>query len=347
MLLTDTVGIDPRRGPLEEIVKACMRARDLVRQLLAFSRKQTLEIKPTDLNSLLRNFEKLLLRTIREDITMKLVLADPLSLIKGDIGQLEQVVMNLAVNAQDAMPEGGELIIQTAQVELDESYAAEHEGVTPGSYVMLAVSDTGCGLDARTREHLFEPFFTTKGKDKGTGLGLATVYGIIKQHGGNIWVYSEPGQGATFKIYLPVSAASDHTAGRAAKATSAPDMRGSETIMLVEDNEQVRNLTLTFLNRQGYTVLVAGSGQEALRILNQHHGPVHLVLTDVVMPEMNGKQLFAQVSGRYPDARVLYMSGYTEDMIAHCGVMDAGIHFLQKPFSFTVLATKIREILGR
>jgi two-component system cell cycle sensor histidine kinase/response regulator CckA len=343
MLLTDTVGDDPRSEWLEQMVRAGKRAQSLVRQLLAFSRKQTLEFKHIDLNSLLRNFEKLLRRTIREDVAIHMVLARSLPPIRGDVGQLEQVVMNLAVNAQDAMPDGGALTIETGGVELDESYTAEHEGVTPGRYVMLVVSDTGCGMDVETYGHLFEPFFTTKGKDKGTGLGLATVYGIVKQHGGNVWAYSEPGLGATFKVYLPVATESPVVEESDLRTPSG--LGGSETIMLVEDDEQVRNLVLAILKRQGYTVLVAESGKEALELLEGHDGSVQLLLTDVVLPEMNGKQLFERVSGAYPDVKVLYMSGYPENVIAHRGVMEPGIHFIQKPFTVRALAAKVREVL--
>ena len=345
MLLEDTAEDDLQREPVEEIVNAGMRARDLVRQLLAFSRKQTLEFKHIDLSALLRNFEKLLRRTIREDVAIHMVLAQPLPLINGDVGQLEQVVINLAVNAQDAMPDGGDLTIETAEVELDESYAAQHKGVPPGMYAMLVVSDTGYGMDAETRKHLFEPFFTTKEKDKGTGLGLATVYGIVKQHGGNVWSYSEPGLGSTFKVYLPVSTESTVSEQYVPKAPSA--VRGSETVLLAEDNEQVRELALAILKRQGYTVLPAASGKEALAILDRLDGPVDLLLTDVVMPEMNGKQLFDRVSATCPDIKVLYMSGYTDNVIAHHGMIDASIHYIQKPFSVKALAAKVREVLDQ
>ncbi len=345
MLLEDAVGVDPRREPLEEIVEASMRARDLVRQLLAFSRKQALEFKHIEVNTLLKNFEKLLRRTIREDIAIHLNLAEPLPSIKGDVGQLEQVVMNLTVNAQDAMPDGGTLTIETALAELDESYAAERQGVVPGSYVMLVVSDSGCGLDADVREHLFEPFFTTKEKDKGTGLGLATVYGIVKQHGGNIWAYGEPGMGASFKVYLPIT--TEPADGKEEILRTPSDLFGSETILLVEDSGQLRKLARTILKQRGYTVLVAAGGKEALALLEHHEGPVHMLLTDVVMPDMNGKQLFEQISARYPDIKTLYMSGYTDDVIVHHGVLEEGVHFIQKPFPVNALAIKVRELLDQ
>ncbi|MCF8037943.1 MAG: PAS domain S-box protein [Desulfohalobiaceae bacterium] len=342
MLLEDANDKDAE--PLEEMVNAGRRARDLVRQLLAFSRKQSLEVKHLDLNELVSGFEKLLRRTMREDIAIHMVLEPDLPVIDGDAGQLEQVIMNLAVNAQDAMPEGGMLTLETAQVELDRTYAAEHKGVTPGSHAMLAVTDTGVGMDAETRERLFEPFFTTKPKDKGTGLGLASVYGIVKQHGGNIWTYSEPGRGSTFKIYLPVSAENVAVLEKPLPQSS-PDVPGTETILLAEDEDQVRNLARIILERHGYTVLDAGSGKEALDVLDRYQGPLQLLLTDVVMPDVNGRQLFEQVLARSPDIRALYMSGYTENVIAHHGVLDPDVHFIQKPFTVNDLLAKVRETL--
>ncbi len=343
ILLKDSAGDEERREQLEEIVKAGGRARDLVRQLLAFSRKQTLEFKNIGLNILLKDFEKLLRSTIREDITFRLIPAKSLPLIQGDVGQMEQVVMNLAVNAQDAMPDGGELTIETILVELDESYAAEHVSVTPGPYVMLSISDTGYGMDAEIREHIFEPFFTTKDKDRGTGLGLSTVYGIVKQHGGNIWVYSEPGKGTTFKVYLPVSG--DTHIERRAEGKTYTASHGSETILLAEDDEIVRKLALTILEQNGYTVITAKNGVDALLVLKAHDGPMHLLLTDVVMPEMNGRELFNRVTDEYPNLKVLYMSGYTDSVIAHRGVLDKGVAFIQKPFTVNDLASKVREVL--
>ena len=330
MLLLNVDENDADEEPLREIVNASKRARDLVRQLLAFSRKQALQYKNFDINRLLRDFEKLLRRTIREDVAIHMNLAESLPFIKGDVGQLEQVVMNLVVNAQDAMPDGGQLTVETARVKLDESYSAKHKGVAPGPYVMLIISDTGSGMDSDTREHLFEPFFTTKEKGKGTGLGLATVYGIVKQHGGNIWVYSEPGLGTVFKIYLPVSTDSPNSHESTSKTPSKSNLNGSETILLVEDDHQVRKLALTVLKQQGYTVLAAENGKEGLAMLTRHNEPVHLLLTDVIMPEMNGKRLFERISHTYPDVRVLYMSGYTDNVIAHHGVIDPGVHFIQK-----------------
>ena len=345
ILLEDFRGNDSIREPAKEIVGASIRARDLVRQLLAFSRKQLLEFRPIDLSGLIRKLEKLLVRTIREDISMNFILDDNLPFIKADPGHLEQVVINLAVNAQDAMPEGGELSIETALVELDHAYSLQHEGFVPGLYVMLRVSDTGQGIDADTREHLFEPFFTTKERDKGTGLGLSTVYGIVKQHGGNIWVYSEPGMGTTFKVYLPAS--NQVPAPEEDVAEELSMKRGGETILLVEDNTQVRKLASTILRRKGYTVLEASEGKDALELLENHASAVHLLLTDVVMPGMNGKELFKRMSYLCPDLRVLYMSGYTDSVIAHHGVKGQGVNFIEKPFSIRRLETEVRKVLDQ
>ncbi|MDM8521864.1 PAS domain S-box protein [Desulfococcaceae bacterium HSG8] len=342
MLADDFNPGDARLESVKEIVNAGFRARDLVRQLLAFSRKQTLEYRTLDMNKIIEGFENLLRSTIREDIGIEIIPSPDIRPVRADIGQIEQVIMNLAVNAQDAMPEGGRLIMETAMAELDEEYAASRPGVQPGSYVMLAVSDTGSGMDEETRGQIFEPFFSTKG-ERGTGLGLATVYGIVKQHGGNIWVYSEPGKGTTFKVYLPVS--EDVHVETEPLEKPARNQRGSETILLVEDSEQVRDLTHTILERQGYTILMAGNGAEALAVLASHGGHVHLLLTDVVMPGMNGKELFAKAAEKYPGLKVLYMSGYTGNVIAQCGVLDEGIAFIQKPFSVKAMAAKVREVL--
>jgi len=342
ILLTDLGSDDKRREAVDEILKAGFRARDLVRRLLAFGRKQLLEYKPVDMNQAVSGFEQLLRRTIREDIQIKVIRSPDLPSVLADIGQMEQVIMNLAVNAADAMPEGGHLIIETAPATLNQEYAAKHEGVAPGEYVLLSVSDTGCGMDVELREHVFEPFFSTKG-DQGTGLGLATVYGIVKQHGGNIWVYSEPGKGTTFKIYLPVSR--DASVKTQIANKTASDMRGSETILLVEDNEHVRNLTHTILQRKGYTVLAAENGPEALTILASCGVPVHMLVTDMVMPHMNGRELYQKAAREHPDLKVLYMSGYAGGIIAHRRVLEEGAAFIQKPFTVPALAGKIREVL--
>jgi len=343
MLLENADEDDARREPLEEIVAASIRARDLVSQLLAFSRRQTLKFVPVDLNTLLKQFSKLLRHAIGENIIIRLLLAESLPLIRGDTGQLEQIIMNLAVNARDAMPDGGELIIKTARVELDETFTSVHKYVIPGTHVMLAISDTGSGMDSATREHVFEPFFTTKDKGKGTGLGLSTVYGIVKQHNGYIWVYSEPGQGTTFKIYIPVSA--DFSEQITDPKKTSGNLRGTETILLVEDNEQVRNLAVSILTREGYHILAADSGKEALKLLDINKERVHLLLTDVVMAGMNGKQLFDQISRLHPKVRALYMSGFTDNVIIHNGVVNEGVNFIQKPFTVKALTSKVRETL--
>ena len=345
MLWENTVADDPGRDPLAEIVNAGGRARDLVHQLLAFSRRQTLQFKSIDLNDLLSNFVKLLRHTIREDITINLDLGGPLPYIKGDAGQLEQVIMNLTLNAQDAMPDGGMLTIKTAEATLDEEFVTELGGIGIGVYVMLAVIDTGCGMDEETLEHLFEPFFTTKEKDRGTGLGLATVYGIVKQHDGSVRVMSEPGKGSTFEVYLPVSEEFVGKEEQAAGSRPQSELIGSETILLVEDNEQVRDLTLEVLKQAGYEVFVAESGKAAIELLDGYEGPVHLILTDVVMPGMNGRQLFKNISVTRPDVKVLYMSGYSDEVIAHHGVVETGVYFIQKPFSVKALVGRVRDAL--
>lgn len=343
MLLEDCPPDAEMRMPLEAIAHASTRARDLVQQLLAFSRKQVLEFVSIDLNELLARFERLLRSTIREDITIEFLLEDGVPLIRGDVGQIEQVVMNLAVNGRDAMPGGGTLTVQTGVAELDDAYVTTHPDAQPGRYVTLTVTDTGAGMDAETREHIFEPFFTTKATPLGTGLGLATVYGIVKQHGGTIYVYSEPGCGATFRVYLPVS---DQEPPPVAAPVAAPArVHGSETILLVEDDEQVRELARAVLTRQGYQIITAASGNDAIALLDGHEGAVDLLLTDVVMPEMSGKDLFDCLAATNPDLRVLYMSGYTDDVIAHRGVIDEGVNFIQKPFAVQALAAKVRHVL--
>lgn len=343
MLLDDLGENDLHRESAQSIMQAGTRARDIVRQLLAFSRKQTMEIKPVNLNDMLVRFQKLLRRTIREDIQIKITAEPSLPLIRGDIGQLEQIVMNLAVNAQDAMPDGGLLAMETAVVALDDEDLADRRDLQTGIYVMLAISDTGHGMDEEIRKHIFEPFFSTKG-EYGTGLGLATVYGIIKQHGGGILLYSEPGKGTTFKIYLPVS--EDSVVEKTAPEP-VETLRGFETVLLVEDNEQVRNMTANILNRRGYHVLQAENGKEALELLKTHAPTIHLLLTDVVMPEMNGKDLYIKAAEIQPDMRVLFMSGYTDDVIAHRGILEEGVDLIQKPFSVSGLTTKIREVLDQ
>ncbi len=346
LLLEGMNAVDTSRKPLEEIANAGTRARALVGQLLAFSRKQALQFQLIDMNQLLKDFENLLRRALREDIAIDWHPAGSLPKVQGDPGQLEQVVMNLAVNAQDAMPDGGRLIIETSRVELDENYAGRKRGVLPGAYVMLAISDTGTGMDADTMEHLFEPFFTTKGKEKGTGLGLATSYGIVKQHGGNIWAYSEPGMGTTFRVYLPIAGETGN-ASPVLYPLPQKSRRGSETILIVEDDPQVKTLTATMLQKMGYRVLTAENGQEALAVLQAHESRVHLLLTDVIMPNMNGRKVFEQAACIFPEIKVLYMSGYTDDVIAHHGVINPDVDFIQKPFTAKALAAKVREVLDQ
>lgn len=343
MLLEDAPANDPRTESIEEIVSAGKRAQSLIRQLLAFSRKQPLQFQSLDINELLKGFKKLLRRTLRENIEIQIHFGEAIPQVVGDVGQIEQVIMNLVVNAQDAMPDGGILTIETAKLDLDENYAKQKNGVTAGPYVMLAISDNGIGMDEDTFNHLFEPFFTTKEQGKGTGLGMSTAYGIIKQHGGNIWAYSEPGQGTTIKIYLPVSTKPSDVIPRADHRK--PVSKGMETVLLAEDDQQVRNLTTAILERYGYKVLVAGSGQETLSILTNHEGPIHLLITDVIMPDMNGKELYNKILKAYPEIRVLYMSGYTDNVIAHHGVIDPGVNFIEKPFNVKALAAKVRQVL--
>jgi PAS domain S-box-containing protein len=333
----------PLRGNIEEIKRASEKAADLTRQLLAFSRRQILEMRVLDLNTVLRDLDKMLRRVIGEDIELITLLADDLGRVKTDPGWVEQTIMNLAVNARDAMPSVGKLTIETANVELDETYARNHIAVTPGRYVMLSMSDTGIGMTPEVRQQVFEPFFTTKEKGKGTGLGLSTVYGIVKQSEGNIWVYSEPGKGTTFKIYLPrVDEPLEEIKERVVKEELP---RGSETILLVEDEEMVRKLAVQILKRQGYTVLEGSHGNEAFNICNKHDGPIHLLVTDVVMPKMSGLELAERIASIQPEIKVLYMSGYTDNAITHHGVLEKGMNYIQKPFTVDGLARKVREVL--
>ncbi len=343
MLLDETTARDHRREPLQEIVRAAVRARNLVRQLLTFGRRQALELRRVDIGQLVSNLIELMRRTIPESIGIELVPPGELPPVTGDIGQLEQVLMNLVVNARDALPEGGRITIETALVELDREYSETHEGVLPGEYVMLCVSDDGCGMDPDILEHAFEPFYTTKEDEQGTGLGLATVYGIVKRHGGNIWVYSEPGEGTSFKVYLPVPG--EPAAGAPHPAPELPDGGGSETILLVEDEEQVRKLTRSLLEKRGYTLLSASDGAEAIELARSHGERLDLLLTDVVMPGMNGRELYEELLRDHSEMKVLYMSGYTDNVIAHHGIIEEGVEFLQKPFSARMLAGRVREVL--
>ncbi len=343
--LLERVGADPEmRGHTREIANAAERATSLTRQLLAFSRKQMLDPKIVDLNSVVSENVKMLTRLIGEDIDLVMVPGQDIGAVKADPGQIEQVIMNLAVNARDAMPKGGKLTIETSNVTLDANYARFHAPVKPGDYVMLAISDTGMGMDAETQAHIFEPFYTTKGL-KGTGLGLSTVYGIVKQSEGYIWLYSETGKGTSFKIYLPrFSATGEALATQPALAQEQPS-KGHETILLVEDEENLRRLARQSLENQGYNVIDAPDGAAAIKISQAHPGPIHLLLTDVIMPGMNGRELANKLSPTRLEMRVLYMSGYTENHIGHNGTLDEGITLLQKPFTLSALRSKVREML--
>jgi PAS domain S-box-containing protein len=331
------------RGDMERIEDASERAASLVRQLLAFSRRQVLQPKVLDLNGIVVGLDKLLRRLIDEDIEMKTVVGKDPRRIKADPAQIEQVIMNLVVNARDAMPLGGRLTVETETVELDAAYARDHATVRPGCYVMLAVSDTGVGMSAETIAHIFEPFYTTKDSGRGTGLGLSTVYGIVKQSEGYIWVYSEPGKGTTFKVYLPRV---DEAAEILLTTKGSPaDRAGTETILLVEDEPQVRELTRTVLAARGYTMVEAANPEDAETLAEKHGAKVHLLLTDVIMPGISGRELAKRLSARHPAMRVLYMSGYTYNVIAEGGTLERGVAFLQKPFTPSALIEKVREVL--
>ncbi|HEX4600634.1 MAG TPA: response regulator [Gemmatimonadales bacterium] len=343
LLLDSFAPDDSRRADVGEVRKAADGAAGLTRQLLSFSRQQVLQPRVLDLNASVRNTESLLKRLLGEDVQLVTTLASGLGMVKVDPSHLEQIIMNLAVNARDAMPEGGRVTLETANVEMDEVYVRGHATAQPGRYVVLAVSDTGIGMDEATQARMFEPFFTTKEPGKGTGLGLATVYGVVKQAGGFIWVYSEPGRGASFKVYLPRV---DEPADAPAAPPTGPAPRGTETVLLVEDAAAVRTVTRQVLERQGYTVLEAPSGDVALQIAAKHHGPIHLLLTDVVMPGVSGRQLAERLVGLRPEIVVLYTSGYTDDAVVRHGVLEAGVAYLQKPFTADRLAHRVREVLG-
>jgi PAS domain S-box-containing protein len=337
---------DPCRENIEEIKGAAERAAELTNQLLTFSRRQILDMKVLDLNAIVRGLEKMTGRIIGEDIEMFTVLDDHLARVKTDPGQIEQVILNLVVNARDAMPAGGKLAIETANVVLDDTYARTHIGVTPGSYVMLSVSDTGCGISPEIKELIFEPFFTTKEEGKGTGLGLSTIYGIVKQSGGNIWVYSEPGRGTTFKIYLP--RVEEETGALPVQDDTDHLPKGKETVLLVEDDPSLRALAARVLRYQGYKVIEATNGHEAIGIARENvQERIHLLLTDVVMPHMGGRELVKRMKTLHPEIRVLFISGYTEHAITYHAGLKPGTPFLQKPFSPTALAKKVREVLDQ
>lgn len=334
---------DQRREDVEEIKKAGERASSLTRQLLAFSRQQVLQPKVLDCNALVADLEKMLRRIIGEDVELATIPAPAPGLIKADPGQIEQVIMNLVVNAKDAMPKGGKIAIETANVEIGEDYARMHLQVRAGSYVMLSVSDSGTGMDSNTLSHLFEPFFTTKEQGKGTGLGLATVYGIVKQSGGGIYVYSEPGHGAVFRVYFP--RVPDASALEGARPVLARPSGGSETILVVEDDEAVRKFIQRALRERGYTVLTAQDPAQAVLLCERHESPIHMLLTDVIMPQMHGPELAERLARLHPESKVVYMSGYTDSTVVHRDLVGRGASFLQKPLGPELLARKVRAVL--
>jgi CheY-like chemotaxis protein len=330
---------------VDAITQAADRATNLTRQLLAFGRKQILQPAILNLNTLLMEMDQLLRVTMNDRIELVVRTEPELGKVKADRGQIEQVVTNLVLNARDAMPEGGTITVQTSNVNVDEAYSRAHRSVPPGEYVVLSVSDTGVGMDSETQAHLFEPFFTTKPKGLGVGLGLSTIYGIVRQSGGYIWAFSELGEGTTFQIYLPrVEAEEEAFSGDGQKAPRTV-VGGSETILLVEDDPLVRRLARQVLEESGYSVVPAANGPEALQALKSHKDSIHLLLTDVVMPRMSGREVADRVVSQRPDAKVLFMSGHTEDAIVYHGVLEPGVAFLQKPFTPHGLLTKVRDVL--
>jgi two-component system, cell cycle sensor histidine kinase and response regulator CckA len=343
MIQEDLTPGEPLRADIDEIKLAGERAAQLTRQLLAFSRHQALETKVLDLNQVVSGMENMLRRLLGADVELTMLPATQLWNVRADPGQLEQVLMNLAVNARDAMPQGGKLTIEVKNVELDQDYADAHHEVKPGSHVMLAVSDSGMGMDRATVARIFEPFFTTKERGKGTGLGLSTVFGIVKQSGGHVWVYSEPNHGTTFKIYLPrvdgvaVTSAIDAVVSR--------PTRGTETILLVDDDDQVRAVARGILRRLGYVVLEASNGGEALMIAEQHPAKIQLLLTDVILPRMSGRQIAERITAMRPGVEVLFMSGYTDDAVLQHGILESGVAYLQKPLTSDSMARKVRQVL--
>jgi len=344
LLLSDLKPDDPMRADIDEIRKAGMRAADLTRQLLAFSRQQVLQPKVLDLNQVLVGMEKMISRLLGADVEVTMLTSSRLGKIIGDPGQIEQVVTNLVVNARDAMPGGGMLTLETKNVDLDDDYARQHYGVTPGPYVLFAITDTGIGMDRELQTRIFEPFFTTKEGGKGTGLGLSTVFGIVEQSGGHIWVYSEVGKGTTFRVYFPRTDAAVLDQPHSEPPPSSG--RGTETILLVEDDDAVRTVACGILRRNGYRVLEASNGGEALLVCEQHGAKIHLLLTDVVLPRMSGRQLVERLAPLRPEMKVLFMSGYTDEAILQHGILESGVAFIQKPLTPEALTRKIREVLG-
>ncbi len=335
---------DPIRADIQEVCKAAGRAAELTRQLLLFSRHEVVEPKVLDLNRILGNMDKMLQRVVGEDVELRAILGPDVGRIRADPSHIEQVIVNLVVNARDAMPNGGKLTIETANEDLDESFASNHLPAKPGPYVVLSVTDTGCGMDQATQNRIFEPFFTTKEQGKGTGLGLSTVFGIVQQSGGGLWVFSEVDRGTAFRIYLPRV---DEAVTLQRVPLASTTLRGNETILLVEDEAQVRAIVRSALRRQGYEVLDASAGEEALAIAAAHPGTIHLLLTDVVMPLMSGPELAKRVAARVPGIRVLCMSGYSDDSVLRHELRQAGVAFLQKPITPSLLAAKVREVLDR
>jgi len=336
---------DPLRRNAEQIQLASQRATSLTQQLLAFSRKQILAPKVLNVQAVIGDMENILRRLLGEDVRLEISPGDDVGLVKADRSQIEQVIMNLAVNARDAMPEGGRLLIETANADLDSAYSAQPAVISPGKYVMLAVTDSGCGMDSKTQAHIFEPFFTTKEQGKGTGLGLATVYGIVKQSGGYIWVYSEPEHGTTFKVYLP-RIEDDEAVTRRDSPEKQSLPRGSEVILLVEDEKGVRELAREYLETSGYSVIEAVDGDTALAMAASYDGEIHLLMTDVVMPGMSGRELADRISRMRPGIKVLFMSGYTDQAIVRHGILATDTVLLQKPFTLGTLASKLREVLA-
>jgi PAS domain S-box-containing protein len=344
MILRELNERDPLRADVGQIRIAGARAADLTRQLLVFSRKQVIQPRPLDLNKVVAESEQMLRRLVGEDIELKTILSPSSGQVMADLGQIHQVLMNLVANARDAMPDGGSLVLETADVEIDSSYVKDHPEATSGPFVLLAVTDSGTGMDQETSKHIFEPFFTTKGPAQGSGLGLATVYGIVKQSQGWIGFYSEPAKGTAFRIYLPRIDASRET--RADAEHSHANLGSSETVLLVEDQDEVRGLATKVLKAHGYHVLEAANGTNALALAERHPGPIHLLLTDVVLPGMNGRELAERLKKLLPDVKVLYTSGYTYNVIAHRGVLNPGVAYIAKPYTPDDLAAKVREVLA-